>query len=214
MESTSFQNITMYNEKNITFDVPGWGHTKVSVNESMTAQNLYLFVGLDNIDICQVIYRIDNLVLEACKDESVKFIYEKCDDKVVQVIHILESMIENDSNSDRYIENNELWQLTKDLFFMALQELKFIIKELDIKTLCYDIWQDLKFLLEVLDLKGICLSVLRAIKYIFETFDYRAILDAAGRDFRILLEMINSKEICSGTWQDIKFLYVSNFFLF
>uniref|UniRef100_U9T1N1 Uncharacterized protein n=1 Tax=Rhizophagus irregularis (strain DAOM 181602 / DAOM 197198 / MUCL 43194) TaxID=747089 RepID=U9T1N1_RHIID len=200
--------------------IKGWGHTKVSVNESMTAQNLYLFVGLDNIDICQVIYRIDNLVLEACKDESVKFIYEKCDDKVVQVIHILESMIENDSNSDRYIENNKLWQLTKDLFFMALQELKFIIKELDIKTLCYDIWQDLKFLLEVLDLKGICLSVLRAIKYIFvsinfivslkETFDYRAILDAAGRDFRILLEMINSKEICSGTWQDIKFLYLLN----
>ena len=41
MESTSSQNITMYNEKNIAFDVPGWGHTKVSVNESMNAQDLY-----------------------------------------------------------------------------------------------------------------------------------------------------------------------------
>ncbi|GBC07568.1 hypothetical protein RclHR1_07540006 [Rhizophagus clarus] len=209
MELTSSQNITLNSEKYITFDVPGWGHTKVSINELMTAQDLYLFVGLDNVDICQVIYRIDNLVLEAYKDESIKFIYENCDDKVVQVIHILESIIENDSNNDRNIENNELWQLTKNLFFMALQELKFIIKELDVKTFCYDIWQDLKFLSEVLDLKGICSHVWRAIKYIFETFDYRAILDAVGRDFRILLEMINSKDICSGTWQDIKFLYDS-----
>jgi hypothetical protein len=127
MELTSSQNITLYNEKSITFDVPGWGHTKVSINESMTAQDLYLFVGLDNIDICQVIYRVDNLVLEACKDENVNFIYEKCDDKVVQVIHILESIIENDRNSDLNIENNELWKLTKNLFFMALQELKLLI---------------------------------------------------------------------------------------
>jgi len=130
METTTSQNsqiTTIYNEKKITFDVPGWGHIQVSVNESMNAQNIYLFVGLDNIDINQVIYKIDDFVLEAYKDESVKFIYEKCDDKVVQVAHILENVIENDDNSDRSIENNELWQLTKNYFYVALQELKFLI---------------------------------------------------------------------------------------
>ncbi|RIA93224.1 hypothetical protein C1645_819646 [Glomus cerebriforme] len=206
MESTSSQTITIYNEKSITFDIPGWGHTQVLVNESMNAQDLYLFVGLDNINIYQVVYRIDNLVLEASKDESIKFIYETCDDKVVQVIHILENVIEIDGSSSRNIENSELWQFSKDLFYVALQEIKFLIKDLDIKAIFYDIWQDLKFLLEVLGLKGMCLSIWRAIKYVFETFDYRAILDVVGRLF---LEMINSKEICSGTWQDIKFLYDS-----
>jgi hypothetical protein len=129
MESISSQNsreITIYNEKSITFDIPGWGHTQVSINESMSAQDLYLFVGLDNIDIYQVIYRIDNLVLEACKDESIKFIYEECDYKVVQVIHILE-ITESDCSSGRSTKNSEIWILTKNLFYVASQELKFLI---------------------------------------------------------------------------------------
>src|SRR5581483_1634678 len=96
MESNSFQNSHDITEKCITFDIPGWGHTQISVSEKMNAQDLYFFVGLDNVDIHQVIYRVDNLVIEAFKDESVKFIYEKCDNKVVQVIHILESIMESD----------------------------------------------------------------------------------------------------------------------
>jgi len=96
----------------------------------MNAQDLYFFVGIDNIEVKQVIYRVDNLVIEAFKDESVKFIYEKCDDKVVQVIHILENVMESDGSSSRNIENSELWRFTKffenikNLFYMALQELK------------------------------------------------------------------------------------------
>jgi hypothetical protein len=130
MESPSSQDsqdITIHNEKNLTFDIPGWGRTQVSINESMNAQDLYFFVGLDNIDVKQVIYRVDNLVIEAFKDESVKFIYEKCDDKIVQVIHILESVTENDSSSSRNIKSSELWKITKfikNLFYMASQELK------------------------------------------------------------------------------------------
>ena len=123
MEFRNSQDITIYNEKSITFDIPGWGRTQVSINESMNARDLYFFVGLDNIDAKQVIYRVDNLVIEAFKDESVKFIYEKCDDKVVQVIHILESVMESDCS----IESSELWKLTKfikNLFYMALQEIK------------------------------------------------------------------------------------------
>ncbi|CAI2174953.1 13735_t:CDS:2 [Funneliformis geosporum] len=167
MESSQNSQITttIYNEKKITFDVPGWGHTLVSVNESMNAQNLYWFVGLDSIDIIKVIYRVDDLVFEACKDESVKFIYDKCDDKVVKVVPLLENVSEND------IVINHFWNLSifvKELFFGALQDLKFKIEELDIKSICYGVWQDFKFLLEVLDLRGMCTSMWIAIKHIIK----------------------------------------------
>ncbi|CAG8549948.1 269_t:CDS:2, partial [Funneliformis caledonium] len=195
---------TVHDEKKIAFDVPGWGHTLVSVNESMNAQNLYWFVGVDNIDINKVIYKVEDLVFEASKDESVKFIYEKCDDKIVQVVPLLENVTENE------IIKNHFWQLSifvKNLLFVTLQDLKFKIEELDIKSICYGVWQDFKFLLEVLDIRGMCTTVWRSIKHIIETFDFQTILINARRYLRFLLEVINSKEVCSGTWQDIKFLY-------